>query len=236
MTVNIIQEFRRAPAATALMLIAVALATALTTIGAAACFQVVQSSGAFFTQAVTRTFYKCMKASLTAIKYRPLRPSTQRSSPAKPKKASDGAQLELTLGCIEGGSSIEYLVTSGTVAIAGQDLAQLSVKQLEEFRLNHIGFIFQQPQLLDGVTLRENAILPSGIQNRTSRRRPLTPIGGFADEPTGALDSENAAAVLDVLTKLHQDGLTIVMVTHDAAVAARAQRIITVTDGVVPAA
>ena len=236
MTVNIIQEFRRAPAATALMLIAVALATALTTIGAAACFQVVQSSGAFFTQAVTRTFYKCMKASLTAIKYRPLRPSTQRSSPAKPKKASDGAQLELTLGCIEGSSSIEYLVTSGTVAIAGQDLAQLSVKQLEEFRLNHIGFIFQQPQLLDGVTLRENAILPSGIQNRTSRRRPLTPIGGFADEPTGALDSENAAAVLDVLTKLHQDGLTIVMVTHDAAVAARAQRIITVTDGVVPAA
>ena len=139
-------------------------------------------------------------------------------------------------GCIEGSSSIEYLPTSDTVAIAGQDLAQLSVKQLEEFRLNHIGFIFQQPQLLDGVTLRENAILPSGIRNRTSRRRPLMPIGGFADEPTGALDSENAAAVLDVLTKLHQDGLTIVMVTHDAAVAARAQRIITVTDGVVPAA
>ena len=217
------------------MLITVVLVTAFTTIGAAACFQVMQSSGAFFTQAVTCTFYKCMKASLTAIKYRPLWPSTQRSSPAKPKKASDGAQLELMLGCIEGSSSIEYLATSGTVAIAGQDLAQLSVKQLEEFRLNHIGFIFQQPQLLDGVTLRENAILPSGIRNRTSRWRPLTPIGGFADEPTGALDSENAAAVLDVWTKLHQDGLTIVMVTHDAAVAARAQRIITVTDGVVPA-
>ena len=73
----------------------------------------------------------------------------------------DGAQLELTLGCIEGSSSIEYLPTSGTVTIAGQDLAQLSVKQLEEFRLNHIGFIFQQPQLLDGVTLRENALLPA---------------------------------------------------------------------------
>lgn len=193
------------------MLITVVFATALTTIGAAACFQVMQSSGAFFTQVVTRTFYKCMKASLTAIKHRPLRPSTQRSSPAKPKKASDGAQLELTLGCIEGSSSIEYLVTSGTVTIAGQDLAQLSVKQLEEFRLNHIGFIFQQPQLLDGVTLRENAILPSGIRNRTSRRRLLTPIGGFADEPTGALGFENAAVV------------------------ARVQWIITVTDGVVPA-
>ena len=53
MTANIIQEFRRAPAATALMLITVALATALTTIGAAAYFQVMQSSGAFFTQVVT---------------------------------------------------------------------------------------------------------------------------------------------------------------------------------------
>lgn len=70
------------------MLITVVLATAFTTIGAAACFQVMQSSGTLFTQAVTRTFYKYMKASLTAIKYRPLRSSTQRSSPAKPKKAS----------------------------------------------------------------------------------------------------------------------------------------------------
>ena len=53
MTATIIQEFRRAPAATALMLITVALATALTTIGVAACFQVMQSSGTLFTQAVT---------------------------------------------------------------------------------------------------------------------------------------------------------------------------------------
>ena len=53
MTVNIIQEFRRARRSPALMLITVALATALTTIGAAACFQVMQSSGTLFTQAVT---------------------------------------------------------------------------------------------------------------------------------------------------------------------------------------
>ncbi|WP_315532204.1 hypothetical protein [Corynebacterium matruchotii] len=51
-----------------------------------------------------------------------MRPSTQRSSSAKSKKASDGAQLELTPGCIEGSSSIEYIATSGTVTIAGQDL------------------------------------------------------------------------------------------------------------------
>jgi len=54
------------------MLITVVLTTVLTIIGAAACFQVMQSSGAFFTQAVTRTFYKCTKVPLTAIKYRPV--------------------------------------------------------------------------------------------------------------------------------------------------------------------
>lgn len=53
MTATIIQEFRRARRSPALMLITVALATALTTIGAAACFQVMQSSGTLFTQAVT---------------------------------------------------------------------------------------------------------------------------------------------------------------------------------------
>ena len=161
------------------------------------------------------------------------------------------------------------LPTSGTVTIAGQDLAQLSVKQLEEFRLNHIGFIFQQPQLLDGVTLRENALLPAQWHSKThqqaaavdadqrfhqlgidhvahtdaaaasgGQRQRAGIIRALVNNPDVcfALDSENAAAVLDVLTKLHEDGLTIVMVTHDATVAARAQRIITVTDGVVPAA
>ena len=106
------------------MLITVVLVTVLTTIGAAACFQVMQSSGTLFTQVVTRTFYKCMKASLTAIKYRPLWPSTQRSSACETKESIDidGAQLGLMPGCIESSSSIEYLVTSGTVTIAGQDL------------------------------------------------------------------------------------------------------------------
>ena len=53
MTATIIQEFRRARRSPALMLITVVFATALTTIGAAACFQVMQSSGTLFTQAVT---------------------------------------------------------------------------------------------------------------------------------------------------------------------------------------
>jgi ABC-type lipoprotein export system ATPase subunit len=55
----------------------------------------------------------------------------------------------------------------------------------------------------------------------------------LADEPTGNLDSENAAVILDVFRQLHRDGHTIVLVTHDAAVAARAQRQIHVRDGAI---
>jgi ABC-type lipoprotein export system ATPase subunit len=53
----------------------------------------------------------------------------------------------------------------------------------------------------------------------------------WADEPTGNLDSEMAAAVMDLLAELHAEGLTLVLVTHDPTVAARADRLITVKDG-----
>lgn len=53
----------------------------------------------------------------------------------------------------------------------------------------------------------------------------------LADEPTGALDSRTAAEILDVMHALNDDGATIVMVTHDAEVAAVANRIIQIRDG-----
>jgi putative ABC transport system ATP-binding protein len=53
----------------------------------------------------------------------------------------------------------------------------------------------------------------------------------LADEPTGALDSAAAALVIDLLRAQHQAGQTIVMVTHDAGVAAAADRVVQVRDG-----
>lgn len=53
----------------------------------------------------------------------------------------------------------------------------------------------------------------------------------FADEPTGALNSANSAAVLDVFTSLHDKGQSIVMVTHDKKSALRGSRIIYIKDG-----
>lgn len=55
----------------------------------------------------------------------------------------------------------------------------------------------------------------------------------FADEPTGNLDSKTSYEIMDLLTNLHQQGQTIVMVTHEEDIAAYAQRIIRMKDGVV---
>jgi putative ABC transport system ATP-binding protein len=53
----------------------------------------------------------------------------------------------------------------------------------------------------------------------------------LADEPTGALDSEGGEEVIDLLGRLHRSGQTIVLVTHDAGVAAAAGRVVRMRDG-----
>ena len=53
----------------------------------------------------------------------------------------------------------------------------------------------------------------------------------LADEPTGALDSASGAQVMDLFRELNNDGVTILMITHDASVAARADRVVEIYDG-----
>jgi putative ABC transport system ATP-binding protein len=75
--------------------------------------------------------------------------------------------------------------------------------------------------------------LSGGEQQRVAVARALAgrPRIVWADEPTGNLDSEMAASVIDLLGELHDEGLTIVLVTHDPTVAAHADRLVTVRDG-----
>ena len=75
--------------------------------------------------------------------------------------------------------------------------------------------------------------LSGGEQQRVAIARAVAarPRLVWADEPTGNLDSEMAAAVMDLLAELHAEGLTLVLITHDPTVAARADRLITVRDG-----
>jgi len=75
--------------------------------------------------------------------------------------------------------------------------------------------------------------LSGGQQQRVAVARALAgdPAVLLADEPTGNLDSKNGEAVMDLLSALHREGATIVMVTHDNRFASRADRTIHLFDG-----
>ena len=53
----------------------------------------------------------------------------------------------------------------------------------------------------------------------------------LADEPTGALDSKSGAQIMELFQSLHEEGVTIIMITHDSEIASHAQRVIHIRDG-----
>ncbi len=92
---------------------------------------------------------------------------------------------------------------------------------LERVGLAHrVGFL---PTLLSGGERQRVAVARAVV---TSPRILL------ADEPTGNLDTENSASVLDLFDELHADGQTLVIITHNPEVSARAQREVHIVDGV----
>src|SRR3954447_19232644 len=160
--------------------------------------------------------------------------------------------------------------TSGTVAIAGEDLTTLDDNHITLLRRKHIGFVFQFFNLLPMLSAEENILLPlsiagekpdkeffEGLIKRVGlgdrrKHRPAELSGGqqqrvaiarslvarptvvFADEPTGNLDSQTGLEILDLLRAATAEyGHTTVMVTHDAAAAGVADRILCVADGVI---
>jgi putative ABC transport system ATP-binding protein len=93
-------------------------------------------------------------------------------------------------------------------------------------------------ELLERVGLADRAshlpgALSGGQQQRVSIARALInrPAVVLADEPTGSLDSRSGTAILALFQRLNRAGMTLVLVTHDGAVASRARRIVELRDG-----
>jgi putative ABC transport system ATP-binding protein len=93
-------------------------------------------------------------------------------------------------------------------------------------------------EALDAVALGHRADftptrLSGGERQRVAIARAIVSAPGvlLADEPTGNLDSHTSAAILELFDQLRASGLTIVMITHDASVAARADRSVRIRDG-----
>jgi putative ABC transport system ATP-binding protein len=159
--------------------------------------------------------------------------------------------------------------SSGDVFVAGQALSGLSRNERARLRRRSIGIVFQNFNLLAGLTAAENVALPlelDGITARVARKAAMQALdelglgdratrfpdelsGGerqrvaiaravvgerrllLADEPSGALDSVNAEAVMRLVRAACQGGVAGVVVTHDAQLASWADRVVFLRDG-----
>jgi putative ABC transport system ATP-binding protein len=159
--------------------------------------------------------------------------------------------------------------TSGRVVVAGTDVSSMSRDDRARFRRRTLGFVFQDFNLLAGLTAAENVALPlelDGTRSRSARRLALAALeelgladraehfpddlsGGerqrvaiaravvgdrhllLADEPTGALDSVNGEGVMRLVRSACKRGVAGVVVTHDAQLAAWADRVVFLRDG-----
>lgn len=121
-------------------------------------------------------------------------------------------------------SLMDNVLTAG--ALCEKD-KKLTVRRAEKlFELVNIPQITRKkfPSQISGGEAQRAGIVRAVINN---------PKVVFADEPTGALNSHNSTAVLDVFTKLHSEGQSIIMVTHDKKTALRGNRVLYVKDGTV---
>ena len=199
--------------------------------------------------------------------------------------ALDGVSLEIKAGEFvaimgpsgSGKSTLMHILgclsrpTAGQYILDGQDISDMSKKELALVRNRKLGFIFQAYNLLPRTTALRNVMMPmlydrerklndeegeekalkilelvglgdrvhhqpqelsGGQQQRVAIARALIndPVLIIADEPTGNLDSHSGREILNLLRSLHQQGVTIVMVTHDSMTAEYTQRVIHLAD------
>jgi len=116
--------------------------------------------------------------------------------------------------------------TNGEVLVGGVALSGMSRNERARLRRRSIGYVFQDFNLLAGLTTAENVALPLELDGVVGDRRLL-----LADEPSGALDSVNAEAVMLLVRVACRQGMAGVVVTHDAQLASWADRVVFLRDG-----
>ena len=155
--------------------------------------------------------------------------------------------------------------TSGVISVDDEIISDMNSKQLTKFRRDNLGFIFQQYNLLQTLSVRENVEvgrevsldpfeveeiieqvgmslnlekypyqLSGGEQQRVSIARAVVkkPKILFCDEPTGALDEENAKEILGVIQKLNETyKTTVVLITHNPSIGVMADKIVRLNSG-----
>ena len=130
---------------------------------------------------------------------------------------------------------------AGSVTYDGRRLEDLPEKRLSELRRTEFGVMFQFGQLIPELTVLDNVALPlllAGTDRAGARARALVtgPRVVFADEPTGALDSLAGEQVMTALVHTaRESGTAVLLITHDAQVAAYADREVRLRDGAVAA-
>jgi putative ABC transport system ATP-binding protein len=159
--------------------------------------------------------------------------------------------------------------TSGEVLIDGHELSSMSRNEKARLRRRTVGYVFQEFNLLAGLTAAENVALPielDGVSSRKAHRASMAALeelglaeradhypdelsGGerqrvaiaravvgersllLADEPSGALDSNNSESVMRLVLAACRRGVAAVVVTHDAQLASWADRVVFIRDG-----
>jgi putative ABC transport system ATP-binding protein len=159
--------------------------------------------------------------------------------------------------------------TSGAVLVGGKDTARMSPRAKSKLRRQVIGYVFQDFNLLPGLTAAENVSLPLELDGMSMRRAHLAALkvleelglgarsrnfpdqlsGGerqrvaiaravvgertllLADEPSGALDTVTGESVMRLIHDACKRGVSAVVVTHDAQLAAWADRVVFLRDG-----
>ena len=109
----------------------------------------------------------------------------------------------------------------------------LLYRGLKEHEQNELAMEALKRVGIDNKAHHKPSQLSGGQQQRASIARALAPSPSviLADEPTGALDSKTSKEVIDFLVELNNQGNTIILITHDNSIAARAKRVIRIQDG-----